>query len=59
MVACENVHRIKGLEADTVILATPTPEVPDPLLYIGISRAVSQLVLVGPEALAARLGLAG
>lgn len=57
MVACENVHRIKGLEADTVILATPTADVADALLYIGISRAVSQLVLVGPEPLARRLGL--
>lgn len=56
-VACENVHRIKGLEADTVILATPTAEVADVLLYVGISRAISQLILVGPEALAERLGL--
>ena len=57
-VACENVHRIKGLEADTVILATPTAEVADVLLYVGISRAISQLIIVGPEALADRLGLA-
>ncbi len=56
-VACENVHRIKGLEADTVILATPTADVSDVLLYVGVSRAVSQLILVGPEALTARLGL--
>lgn len=57
VVACENVHRIKGLEADTVVLATDTAEVPDALLYIGISRAVSQLLVVAPEALASRLGL--
>lgn len=57
-VACENVHRIKGLETDTVVLATPSAEVADPLLYIGVSRAVSQLVLVSPEPLAQRLGLA-
>ncbi len=57
LVACENVHRIKGLEADTVILATPAADVADALLYIGISRAVSQLVLVGPEPLAQRVGL--
>ena len=56
-VACENVHRIKGLEADGVLLASPTAEVTDVLLYVGISRAVSQLVLVGPEALASRIGL--
>jgi len=59
LVACENVHRIKGLEADTVLLASPTAGVADALLYVGISRAVSQLVLVGPEAFAARVGLAG
>lgn len=57
-VACENVHRIKGLEADTVVLASPDADVADTLLYVGISRAVSQLVLVGPRALAARVGLA-
>ncbi|MFZ6005811.1 MAG: NERD domain-containing protein [Actinomycetota bacterium] len=56
-IACENVHRIKGLEADCVILASPTADVADALLYVGISRAVSQLVLVGPQALAARVGL--
>lgn len=56
-VACENVHRIKGLEADTVILASPDPTVTDTLLYVGISRAISQLVLVGPQALATRVGL--
>jgi len=58
-VVCENVHRIKGLEADTVILASPTADVADALMYVGISRAVSQLVLVGPEALAERAGLTG
>src|SRR5690606_40284034 len=57
LVVCENVHRIKGLEADTVILATPTAAIADPLLYIGISRAVSELILVGPRSLAARVGL--
>lgn len=58
-VACENVHRIKGLEADCVLLASPTADVSDALLYVGISRAISQLVLIGPEALAGRVGLAG
>ncbi|MEZ5179011.1 MAG: ATP-binding domain-containing protein [Acidimicrobiales bacterium] len=41
-ILCENVHRVKGLEADTVILATDADEVPDDLLYVGISRAVSE-----------------
>lgn len=55
---CRNVHRIKGLEADCVLLASPTADVAHALLYVGISRAVSQLILVGPRALAARVGLA-
>jgi hypothetical protein len=54
---CENVHRIKGLEADCVLLASPTADVTNALLYVGISRAVSQLILVGPSALASRVGL--
>lgn len=59
-IACENVHRIKGLEADTVVLATPAADVADVLLYVGISRAVSQLIIVvAPQALAQRLGLSG
>jgi hypothetical protein len=57
-IACENVHRIKGLEADCVILASPTSDVADPLLYVGISRAISQLLVVSPRTLATRIGLA-
>lgn len=53
---CENVHRVKGLEFDTVILVADT-EVPDPLLYVGISRAVSELIIVAPPAVGDRLGL--
>ena len=57
-VVCENVHRAKGLEADAVIFVCLDPDVDDTLLYIGISRAVMELVVVGPAELAARLGLA-
>ena len=56
-VACENVHRIKGLEADTVVLALDAAEVSDALLYIGTSRAVSQLIVISPKPVAQRLGL--
>ena len=56
-VVCENVHRLKGLEFDTVILASPDDEDDETVLYVGVSRAVSELVVVGPEALARRLGL--
>lgn len=53
----ENVHRVKGLEADTVVLVTDTDDITDDLLYVGISRAVSELVIIGPAALGTRLGL--
>jgi superfamily I DNA/RNA helicase len=58
VVVCENVHRLKGLEFDTVILATPDDEDDLTRLYVGVSRAVSELVVIGPEPLAERLGLA-
>ena len=58
-VVCENVHRLKGLEFDTVILATPDDEDDITTLYVGVSRAVTELVVVGPEPLAHRLGLQG
>ena len=57
-VVCENVQRLKGTELDTVILASPDDEDDTTLLYVGVSRAVSELVVVGPKALADRLGLA-
>lgn len=56
-IACEAVHRIKGLESDAVILVTPEPTEDDALLYVGISRAVSSLTIIGPRALARRLRL--
>jgi len=56
-VVCENVHRAKGLEVDTVLFVCPDSEVEDTLLYIGLSRAVVELIIVGPKALAERLGL--
>ena len=55
-VLCENVHRVKGLEADTVVLVADA-EVPDPLLYVGVSRAVSELIVIAPAVVGTRLGL--
>ena len=58
-VICENVHRVKGLEFDYVVLAASEADnVTDALLYVGASRAITGLTLVGPKAIAARLGLA-
>ncbi len=56
-VVCENVHRAKGLEADTVLFVCPSADVSDTLLYVGISRAISELVVISPAAVAGRLGL--
>lgn len=56
-VLCENVHRLKGLEFDTVIIVGLHENLEDDLLYVGISRAVSELFVVGPRSLAERLGL--
>jgi ATP-dependent exoDNAse (exonuclease V) alpha subunit len=38
-------------------LVSETNDISDTLLYVGISRAVSELVIIGPQALARRLGL--
>ncbi|MFZ9629654.1 MAG: UvrD-helicase domain-containing protein [Ilumatobacteraceae bacterium] len=57
---CENVRRSKGLEYDYVVLvALPGDNVSDLLLYVGCTRAVSGLTIIGPESVARRLGLAG
>ena len=58
-VVCENVHRLKGLEFDTVILVGIDPKDADrtTLLYIGVSRAISELIVVGVSEVADRLGL--
>jgi len=54
-IVCETIHRMKGLERDAVILVTTDDHLEDHLLYVGMSRAVSRLVVVGPSVLMARL----
>jgi hypothetical protein len=56
-IACETVHRAKGLDADHVILVTLTDDGSDTLLCIGVSRAVTGLTVVSPSAVGERLGL--
>ncbi len=56
-VVCENAHRAKGLESDTVILVCLDADTPAHLLYVAISRAISELVVIGPAAVHERLGL--
>ncbi len=60
-IVCENVHRIKGLEYDHVILVVHDPDGPvsDELLYVGASRATMSLTVIGPPEVGERLGLAG
>jgi hypothetical protein len=52
----ENVHRVKGMEFDTVVLVGDAP-VSDDLLYVGVSRAVSELAVIAPDSVGERLGL--
>ena len=53
----ETVRRFKGLEREVVVLVELPADVPrlDELLYVAITRATTQLVVVAPPALAARL----
>jgi superfamily I DNA and RNA helicase len=59
-VVCETFRRAKGLEFDTVILVAPKAQDAAEVtpLYIGVSRAVSELVVVGSAEVADRLGIA-
>jgi len=59
-VLCETVHRVKGLEFDTVVLVVDggAPlEGLEHLLLIGVSRAVSRLAVVGDATITAFLRL--
>ena len=56
-VVFETVRRFKGLEREVVVLVE-IPETTvrlDELLYVGLTRATTQLVVIAPPALAARL----
>jgi len=56
-IACETTRRIKGLEFSVVILVASKWPVEDQLLYVGVSRAVLGLSVVGPPEMGERLGL--
>jgi len=56
-ILCETVHRTKGIERTAVIVVDLSGEPDKRLLYIGVSRAVSVLRLVGPPALAHAAGV--
>ena len=57
IVSVGTAHRLKGLEFDTVILALVDQSPDDKALYIGVSRAVNELIVVGSKAVGERLGL--
>lgn len=56
-IVCESVRRLKGTEFDTVILADDREDFDQQKLYVGVSRAISQLIVVGPTSLGEQLGL--
>jgi hypothetical protein len=56
-IACENVHRVKGLEYDHVVLVAPTEPFDKRLAYVGVSRAILGLTVVGHAEIGERLGL--
>lgn len=49
LVACETVKRAKGIEASHVILATLDDGIRDNEIYVGASRARTDLVIIGPK----------
>jgi superfamily I DNA/RNA helicase len=54
LIACETVKRAKGIEAGHVIFATLDDELRDNEMYVGASRARTDLVIIGPEQFATR-----
>ena len=54
----ETIRRFKGLEREVVILCElpETGERLDALLYVGLTRATTQLVVIAPPELAQRFG---
>ena len=57
VVACETVHRTKGLEATAVIIVSLDDDIDEQLIYVGVSRAIWSLTLIGPDALAELCGI--
>jgi hypothetical protein len=52
LIACETAKRAKGIEANFVILATLNQDIQKNEIYVGASRARSNLVIVVTESLA-------
>ena len=54
-IVCETIQRCKGLERTVVVLATTDNRIADTLLYVGLSRANSELIVMGPPGLLKRI----
>lgn len=54
LIACETAKRAKGIEANFVILATLNQDIRGNEVYVGASRARSNLLIIGPESFAER-----
>ena len=57
LIACETAKRAKGIEANSVILATLNQDIRNNEMYVGASRARSRLIIVGPESFRQRFAL--
>jgi hypothetical protein len=57
-VLCETVQRTKGIERTAIVLVDMSGDPDRTLLYVGVSRAVASLTLVGPPGLAHAAGVA-
>jgi hypothetical protein len=57
-IVCETSRRLKGLEYPAVILVGSRWPADDTVLYVGVSRAVFGLSVIGPKQLGEHLGLA-
>jgi hypothetical protein len=54
LVACETAKRAKGIEAGHVIFATLNDGIQDNEMYVGASRARTDLVIIGPVSFGSR-----
>jgi hypothetical protein len=54
VIACETVKRAKGIEAGHVVFATLNENLCENELYVGSSRARTNLVIIGPNSFKAR-----
>jgi len=57
LIPCETAHRAKGLEAALIIVAISERGIESGELYVAITRAISELHIVGPKETLQFLGL--